>query len=559
VIAAQGLNTARISDRRIFVSVAVGNTKKRTKVYRSNEDDRCLPLWKNEEFTFFSNNFHDTVQIRVWNERHSALGRVLESMTKEGDIFLGERIVEVKRIGPVGYKNVWYKLHKRTEDTDVSGYVWLNLSSQVEGDEVASTSFYDMYSKLHEQMFYHIYFHENQPLKEVDPKPGSSDGLSEVKLFPNVAQEILDEFALRYSVDSIYRMMIHMELLVNHHSLKNALTVMGNLLKNLKYQMVLHVAADNSVRAVGASKLMQELLDASNFGGVEFSQVLDRLMSSLALDLQQYREFYPCNDLEKLAELTETCQLMTIVVEFQQQAMSLCSYPKLEDLILKNMKECMRNTFDFIVQNSVPAGNSGQHPGLSTTGKPFQFFYDLLEQIKSVIYEDKAIYSSTIAKFVSFNLGSISAEEMWQYFGTIINGLFDEQDNNELFPPNEYLQLFFAVKVFYEQYVAKLPSRAGVFPEYSRWFLPCGRRWLHEYQKKAVSFVENAWEDDKQQLQFARHENQFYTSSTYQMFFYLHEGLGLIKSLEPQSGDPDIMFEYFYEFALVCIICTHTI
>ena len=57
-----------------------------------------------------------------------------------------------------------------------------------------------------------------------------------------------------------------MELLVNHHSLKNALTVMGNLLKNLKYQMVLHVATDNSGRAVGASKRMQELLDASNFG-----------------------------------------------------------------------------------------------------------------------------------------------------------------------------------------------------------------------------------------------------------------------------------------------------
>lgn len=64
----------------------------------------------------------------------------------------------------------------------------------------------------------------------------------------------------------------------------------------------------------------------------------------------------------------------------------------------------MRNTFDFIVQNSVPAGNSGQHPGLSTTGKPFQFFYDLLEQIKSVIYEDKAIYSSTIAKCVVENV-----------------------------------------------------------------------------------------------------------------------------------------------------------
>ena len=31
------------------------------------------------------------------------------------------------------------------------------------------------------------------------------------------------------------------------------------------------------------------------------------------------QEFYPCNDKEKLNELAETCQLMSIVVEFQQQ------------------------------------------------------------------------------------------------------------------------------------------------------------------------------------------------------------------------------------------------
>ena len=58
----------------------------------------------------------------------------------------------------------------------------------------------------------------------------------------------------------------HIELLVNHHSLTNALTVTGNLLKNLKYQMFVHVVTDHAVRAKGASELMEEYMDASNFG-----------------------------------------------------------------------------------------------------------------------------------------------------------------------------------------------------------------------------------------------------------------------------------------------------
>ena len=61
----------------------------------------------------------------------------------------------------------------------------------------------------------------------------------------------------------------HIELLVNHHSLTNALTVTGNLLKNLKYQMFVHVVTDHAVRAKGASELMEEYMDASNFGVCE--------------------------------------------------------------------------------------------------------------------------------------------------------------------------------------------------------------------------------------------------------------------------------------------------
>lgn len=58
----------------------------------------------------------------------------------------------------------------------------------------------------------------------------------------------------------------HIELLVNHHSMPNALVVINNMLKNLKYLMFIHVAADHAARAVGATALMEEYMDASNFG-----------------------------------------------------------------------------------------------------------------------------------------------------------------------------------------------------------------------------------------------------------------------------------------------------
>ena len=34
-------------------------------------------------------------------------------------------------------------------------------------------------------------------------------------------------------------------------------------------------------------------------------------------------------------------------------------------------------------------------------------------------------------------------------------------------------------------------------PEYPRWFVPCVKKWLQQFQRKAVEFVDNAWEDDK--------------------------------------------------------------
>ena len=58
----------------------------------------------------------------------------------------------------------------------------------------------------------------------------------------------------------------HIELLVSHHSIRSALLVISNMLKNLKYRMFIHVAADHAARAIGATALMEEYMDASNFG-----------------------------------------------------------------------------------------------------------------------------------------------------------------------------------------------------------------------------------------------------------------------------------------------------
>ena len=59
----------------------------------------------------------------------------------------------------------------------------------------------------------------------------------------------------------------------------------------------------------------------------------------------------------------------------------------------------MRSTFEFIVENSLPSRSdqdSNTHPGLNRAGEPFEFFYNLLRQMRSVIQEDRRVYAPRI-------------------------------------------------------------------------------------------------------------------------------------------------------------------
>ncbi|KAL5481708.1 hypothetical protein EMCRGX_G021936 [Ephydatia muelleri] len=521
VLAAEGLNLQALSDtdRRIYVS------------------------WT-EKFVFRCNNYHEPIQVRVWNERDNAISKIQHALTKEGDIFLGQKIIEVRRIGPP--HDVWYKLDKRTESVPVSGSIKLNVSVYIEGENV-KVPLQEQYTKLHEQLFLYSHYTNDHALIDVPSMPteGEEDKL---KFLPPAAQQVVDEFALRYSIENLFRSMIHMQLLVNHYTLPKALVVMANLLKNIQYQIFTHIAEDNSIRGIGATKLLDEHLEAINFGRDRFAKLLDKLMATLRLDLQRYREVFPAHDSAKLEDLKHVCELMKAVVLFQMQGFQATSAVKLPEMIRDSMTANLKDTFDFIVQNSVPP-NTSCHPGLSKEGEPFHFFYEVLENIRSVVYEDTNVYHPHIASVCDFNLGEVSAIELWKLFGSLIGNLFESEENSKLFQSSAYLDLLFHIKNFYQSVVGKAASRAGIAADYPRWFVPCVKLWMQETEQKAMTYVGNAWNGDIE-AKFQSYQGQPFSASVFDMFFLLHKVLEYLVSIETDTED-DIKAIYHHDYALL--------
>ena len=57
----------------------------------------------------------------------------------------------------------------------------------------------------------------------------------------------------------------------------------------IKNQLLQFAAEQNSILGVGIQRVMQEVLSASNFGKDHFARCLDKLMTQLKVELQQYR------------------------------------------------------------------------------------------------------------------------------------------------------------------------------------------------------------------------------------------------------------------------------